>query len=192
MTTTSTTTGPATDDAAQASFSQRVLRRGRFGAAVLRDHRLRGVPMALGPRVKLDLGSEGTFERGPRCAIGGDFHGHFHGRVRWGSDVYFNVGCYVSALEELSIGDRCRFGERVSIHDEDHLFEPRGVDRGRYRTSPVIIGDDVWVGAGSIVLRGTRIGDGAVVAAGSVVRGEVPPHTLVAGAPARVIRPLRG
>ncbi|WP_345714315.1 acyltransferase, partial [Kineococcus glutinatus] len=129
---------------------------------------------------------------GRGCTVAGDFHGHFDGDVRWGDDVFFNVGCYVSVLERLVVGDGCRFGERVSIHDEDHVFEPRGADRGAYRTAPVLIGDHVWVGANSVVLRGTRIGTGAVVAAGSVVRGDVPAHTLVAGVPARPVRTLRG
>jgi len=170
---------------------ERVLRRGRFHTRTLRDARLRGAPLALGPRVALTLGPQARFDRGAGCTIAGDFHGEFHGRVRWGRDVFFNVGCYVSVFESLEVGDHCRFGERVSIHDEDHVFEPRGADRGSYVTAPVVIGDDVWVGAGTIILRGSRIGEGSVVAAGAVVRGEIPPHSLAAGVPARVVRPLR-
>ena len=184
--------GPEPVDRPADPLLARVARRGRFAAQVARTPALRGTPVALGPRVRIRLGPRATFTRGRGCTVAGDFHGTFEGDVSWGEDVFFNVGCYLSVLEHLSVGDRCRFGERVSVHDEDHVFEPRGTDRSAYRTSPVVIGDDVWVGAGSIVLRGTRIGDGAVVAAGSVVRGEVLPYTLVAGTPARVVRELRG
>ncbi|WP_208971552.1 acyltransferase [Kineococcus rubinsiae] len=182
---------PSTAPAPGTPIVQRVLRRGRFHSRTLRNARLRGAPLALGPRVAMTLGPQGRFERGRGCTIAGDFHGQFHGHVRWGSDVFFNVGCYVSVFESLEIGDHCRFGERVSIHDEDHVFEPRGADREAYTTAPVVIGNDVWVGAGAIILRGSRIGEGSVVAAGAVVKGEVPPHSLAAGVPARVVRPLR-
>ncbi|WP_205705954.1 acyltransferase [Kineococcus indalonis] len=165
--------------------------RARYLAALAVQPRLAGNPLALGPRVQLELGPGVRFHRGPGVTIAGDFHGVFHADVDWGADVFVNVGCYVSVHSGLTVGDRCRFGERVSVHDEDHVFEPLGADRGRYRTSPVVIGPDVWIGAGSTVLRGARIGAGSVVAAGSVVRGEVPEGVLVAGAPARVVRALR-
>lgn len=57
------------------------------------------------------------------------------------------------------------------------------------KRAPVIIGNDVWIGAGSIIMPGVSIGDGSVVGAHSVVTRDVPPYTIVAGAPARVIRP---
>ena len=62
------------------------------------------------------------------------------------------------------------------------------VASGRPRSAPVEIGSDVWVGTESIIMQGTSIGSGAVVAARSVVRGVVPERTLVAGLPARVVR----
>ncbi len=170
---------------------ERALRRGRFLVRSAVEPALRGEPLAVGPRTRLTIGPAGSFRRGPRCTIAGDFTGDFQGEVVWGEDVFVNVGAYVSIRESLVVGDRCRFGERVSIHDEDHVFEPLGADRSQYVTSPVVIEDDVWIGAGAIVLRGAHVGAGSVIAAGAVVRGEVPPGSLVAGVPGRVVRPLR-
>lgn len=172
-------------------LADRLARRARFLGAAAVKPALRGTPVALGPRVTLGLGPAGTFTRGERCTIAGDFTGQFDGDVVWGDDVFVNVGAYMSVFESLHIGHRVRFGERVSVHDEDHVFEPVGGDRGAYRTSPVVIEDDAWIGAGSIVLRGSRIGAGSVVAAGSVVKGDFPAGQLIAGVPARVVRPLR-
>ncbi|NNH21898.1 acyltransferase [Pseudokineococcus marinus] len=146
--------------------------------------------MVFGPRVDIRVGPGGGLDRGERCVIAGDFHGVIDAPTTWGDDVFFNVGAYVCVFEGLTIGSRVMFGERVSIHDEDHVVGPVAPGAARYRTSPVIIGDDVWVGANVVVLRGSRIGSGSVVAAGAVVRGEVPDGVLVAGVPAKVVREL--
>jgi len=144
--------------------------------------------MSFGPRVDLRVAPGGRLRRGSGCVLAGDFHGVVEGESVWGDDVFFNTGAYVCCFERVEIGSRCLFGERVSIHDEDHVVGPVAPGAPRYRTSPVVIGDDVWVGANAVVLRGTRIGDGSVVAAGAVVRGEVPAGVLVAGVPARVVK----
>ena len=66
------------------------------------------------------------------------------------------------------------------------------VDGAEERIAPVHIGNDVWIGCRSIILSGIRIGDGAVVAAGSVVTKDVPPYTLVAGNPAQIKKKVAG
>lgn len=94
----------------------------------------------------------------------------------------------IHAEESVSIGRRCLIAANCQLFDSNGhvlaLDEPsrRLNERGPVRA--IEIGDDVWLGTGVIVLPGTRIGDGAVVAAGSVVAGTVPPRTLVRGNPA--------
>ena len=85
---------------------------------------------------------------------------------------------------EVTIGSDCLFAWDVVLLDRDyhHLDSPNEV------CEPVLIGDRVWVGARAMILRGVTIGDGAVVAAGSVVVSDVPAAALVAGNPARVVR----
>jgi acetyltransferase-like isoleucine patch superfamily enzyme len=104
----------------------------------------------------------------------------------------------------LEIGDNTAIGDRTEIHSGKHVSIGNGcniswdvciMDRDYHKLdseteiiSPVIIGNDVWIGCRSIILKGVRIGNGAVVAAGSVVTKDVPANTIVAGNPARVVR----
>jgi acetyltransferase-like isoleucine patch superfamily enzyme len=119
-----------------------------------------------------------------------DFTGRVNGRLTVGDNVFFNRGCYLSAQESVTIGDNCSFGEYVAIHDEDHAF---GVDdapagsRG-YVTAPIVIGNNVWVGAKATILKGVHIGDNAVIGANAVVTRDIPPNSVAVGVPARVIR----
>src|SRR5690606_10031801 len=86
--------------------------------------------------------------------------------------------------------------ERATTHKVSYrpneYFRYLGVDqafRERRRGKPVAIGNDVWIGHGAVVMPGVSIGDGAVVGANAVVTKDVPPYHIVAGAPARVLRP---
>ncbi|HEU4913271.1 MAG TPA: acyltransferase [Actinomycetes bacterium] len=96
------------------------------------------------------------------------------------------LNCYL----DLEIGARCIVADWVYMGDFDHRTDDVHVpikDQGIVK-SPVRIGDDVWVGVKASVLRGADIGPGSVVAAHAVVRGDVPPFSVVAGVPGRVVR----
>jgi acetyltransferase-like isoleucine patch superfamily enzyme len=104
-----------------------------------------------------------------------------------GDRVGMNEGVSIYAEREVTIGDSVMIGDYVSIVDTD--FHP--VTPGDpVRVAPVRIERNAWVGRNAIILRGVTIGMNAVVAAGSVVTSSVPPNTLAAGNPARVIREL--
>lgn len=96
------------------------------------------------------------------------------------------LNCYL----DLEVGPRCIVADWVYMCDFDHRtddvhrpIKDQGIVKG-----PVRIGDDVWVGVKASVLRGTDVGRGSVLAAHTVVRGEVPPFSVVAGVPGRVVR----
>jgi len=111
-------------------------------------------------------------------------------------------------LAKLKIGRRCSVGDRTEIHcgrkitigneviiawdcnilDRDY----HSVDGGIEKTSDVIIGDHVWVGCRSIILKGVTIGKGAIIAAGSLVNRDIPAYSLVAGNPAKVKKQIKG
>jgi acetyltransferase-like isoleucine patch superfamily enzyme len=107
------------------------------------------------------------------------------GRLEIGDDVAIAHGAAIAAFERVQIGDGARLGPLVLIMDTD--FHVAAGDRAeRHETSPITIGARTRIGSRVTILRGARIGDGAVVEAGSVVSGEVPPGARVSGVPARV------
>jgi len=105
-------------------------------------------------------------------------------------------GTCVHARMSISIGDRCLIAANSQIIDSsghDTLLEtPELRISSRGSSAPVVIEDDVWIGAGCTVLPGVRIGRGSVVAAASVVTRDVPPQVVVAGSPAVIIREWNG
>lgn len=96
---------------------------------------------------------------------------------------------------EIRIGDMCLIGANVTIADTDfHAISPSGRrynnDPRAISCSPVLIGDNVFLGTGTIVLKGVRIGDNSIIGAGSVVTADIPPNSIAAGNPARVLREI--
>ncbi len=101
-------------------------------------------------------------------------------------------GATICAAVSVSLGRRCLLGANVQIVDTDfHPLKPEGRrhsdDEREIAAAPVRIGDDVFIGANAIVLKGVVIGEGSVVGAGSVVTRSVPPRAIAAGNPAKVI-----
>lgn len=144
----------------------------------------RGV--SLSPYLSITLGNRVAFRKS--VVLAG------RGRLEIGDNTVLNEGVVISAYEKVNIGKDCMMAARVSILDVSHNYESRSmpISLQGYKTSPVIIGDDVWIGANAVILKGARVGDGAIIAANSVVSGEVAPYTIVGGSPARFIkeRPL--
>ena len=109
------------------------------------------------------------------------------GRIEIGDHVSFNKDCTVISRNSISIGSHCQFGEMVSIYDHDHEFRQEGRPiRGQgYRTAPISIGNNVWVGGKAFIRAGVRIGDDAVIGACAVVTRDVPAGHIAVGNPAR-------
>jgi maltose O-acetyltransferase len=112
------------------------------------------------------------------------------GLLEIGARSLVNFGCSLVATELVRIGPRCQIGPYTMMLDNDfHRVEPeRRLERPP--SAPIVIGENVWVGAHVIVMSGVTVGDDSCIGAGSVVTADVPPRTLVAGVPARVIREL--
>ncbi len=107
-----------------------------------------------------------------------------------GDNVGINDYTWINATGGIQIGNDVNMGPRVVIHSSNHKYsDPNILIRKQgHDNKKVIIEDDVWIGAGVIILPGNIIGRGSVVAAGAVVAKDVDPYTVVAGVPARKIR----
>lgn len=115
------------------------------------------------------------------------------GDLRVGTEVTISFGDVLACRERVEIGDLAGLGERVTITDSDHTHDGSGEHylRQPLRVAPVRIGRNVLVSANAVVLRGADVGAGAVIAAGAVVgEGDHPAGWLLAGAPARPVKPL--
>ena len=106
-----------------------------------------------------------------------------------GENCFFNRNCSITCVENIQIDSGCDFANNVVIVDHDHIVSSNDVE-GELVAEPIIIGDSVWVGANVTILKGVTIGDGAVVAANSVVRNDAKPHTIVADAPAKLVKEI--
>lgn len=106
-----------------------------------------------------------------------------------GRNVFVNQNCTFYDLGGLDIADNVLIGPNVSIITSGHPLEP-SQRRTFLLARPIAIERNVWIAAGATILGGVTVGENAVVAAGSVVTKDVPPNTLVAGNPARAIRPI--
>jgi acetyltransferase-like isoleucine patch superfamily enzyme len=131
-------------------------------------------------------------EEGGRCTVKGNFKVAAGGAVVVGPEghldlkggIGINNRCTLSCFERITVGTDAHIGPEVLIRDSDS----HTTGEGRTPTRPILIGDRVWIGARAIILKGVTIGEGAVVAAGSIVTKDVDPNTLVAGSPARFVR----
>ena len=112
------------------------------------------------------------------------------GKLEIGARTFMNYGCSIEATKLVRIGPNCKIGMEVLMMDNDfHQVDP--VERGiRPPSAPIILEENVWLGARVIVLSGVTIGANSVVAAGSVVTRDIPPRSVAAGQPARVIRSI--
>lgn len=112
------------------------------------------------------------------------------GTLDIGERTLVNYGGSIAAAQSIRIGARCLIGTHAIIMDNDfHRIEPER----RYEwpeSRPIVIEDNVWLGARVIVLGGVTIGEGSCIGAGSLVIGDIPPRSLAAGVPAKVIRTL--
>jgi acetyltransferase-like isoleucine patch superfamily enzyme len=119
----------------------------------------------------------------------------FYKTMKIGDDVYIGPGATFSASESyIKIGNKVMFGPNVTIMGGDHNTSMIGEymydinEKLSENDLPVIIEDDVWVGAGVIILKGVTIKQGSVIAAGALVIEDVPEYSVVGGVPAKMLR----
>jgi acetyltransferase-like isoleucine patch superfamily enzyme len=113
------------------------------------------------------------------------------GRVRIGDGTFLNVGVMVAAVDLVEIGAHCMLANGCFVTDGNHRFDDPDTPvpwQGFTSKGPTRIGDNVWLGANVVVTSGVTIGERCVIGANSVVTQDVPPFSIAAGAPAKVLR----
>jgi len=123
-----------------------------------------------------------------------NFRGMPNSGIKIGRDSLVGEYSIIRGQGGVTIGDRVYTSPFTQIISVNHIFDDPNrpfVEQG-ITAEGIVIEDDVWLGAGSIITDGVRVGKGAVIAAGAVVTQDVPPHTVVGGVPAKVLREIDG
>lgn len=171
------------------------------GQATLSDD----VRVLAGGRIMNIFGDPANVRIGSHARLRGEILTFAHaGRITIGSWFYLGPGSMIWSSDKvgIKIGDRVLVSANVTIHDTDsHPIAPKtrfaqtkeifgsGHPKAisEIGSAPIIIGDDAWIGAGAVILKGVSIGDAAIIGAGSIVTQDVPSNSIVAGNPARQV-----
>ena len=127
---------------------------------------------------------------GEALTIEPDFTCDYGTYITVGENFYANFGLVVLDTCPVRIGNNCMFGPRVSLFTAGHPLDPEVRNSGWEFGAPITIGDNVWIGGGSILNPGVTLGNNVVVGSGSVVTKSFGDNVVIAGNPARVIRTL--
>ena len=138
------------------------------------------------PAERRDLLRQRLGEVGEGAVIRPPFHCDYGYNIRLGRNVFLNFNCVILDVCEVDIGDGTQIGPGVQILTADHpraaAERAAGIEFGR----PIVIGFNVWIGGGALILPGVTIGDDAIIGAGAVVTRDVPAGATAVGNPARV------
>lgn len=145
-----------------------------------------GRRVEIGPGVRILLRKGGRMRIGertvlePNCLVVAA-----GGTLEIGADSFVGQGSVIAAHENIRIGADALIASNVTIRDQDHGTSARPYRCQEFVTSPIVIGSNVWLGAGAVVLKGVSIGDNAIIGANAVVTKSVPASTRSVGVPAR-------
>ena len=127
--------------------------------------------------------NDGSITLGDKVAISPTFRILNQGEISIGNNSFINPNAIIRIKKRLAIGSDCAISWAVTFMDHDaHQID------GKNDAAPIEIGNQVWIGANCMILKGVHLGDGCVVAAGSVVTKSFPPKSLIGGVPAKLIR----
>jgi acetyltransferase-like isoleucine patch superfamily enzyme/glycosyltransferase involved in cell wall biosynthesis len=148
--------------------------------------RVDGSSVMLGP---VAVHGTGRIRIGKRCLFYGDIHLETQGDgiIDIGDDCVLSRGVHIVAFERVRLGNGVMVGEYSGIRDANHALNDEPVRQSGHVSAPIDLGDNVWLGRNTSVLKGVRIGDHAVLAAHALARNDIPPYAIAAGLPAQVI-----
>lgn len=129
-------------------------------------------------------------EIGEGCYIEPPLHANWGCHTHFGNHVYANFNLTLVDDGDIFVGDNVMFGPNVTLATAGHPVEPERRRLGMQFNIPIHIGNNVWIGAGSIILPGVTIGDNTVIGAGSVVTKDIPAGVVAVGNPCRILREI--
>ena len=115
------------------------------------------------------------------------------GRISIGGGTFLNLGVQVAAVDVVTIGEHCMFANGCFVTDGNHRFDDPDKPitwQGFTTKGPTTVGDNVWCGANVVITSGVTVGERCVIGANSVVTADLPPFSIAAGSPARVLRTI--
>jgi maltose O-acetyltransferase len=118
------------------------------------------------------------------------FYCDYGWNIHVGANFYANFNCTILDVNNVSIGSNCLLAPNVQIYSATHPVEPGRRLRGNEFGRPICIGDNVWIGGGSIICPGVTIGDNVTIGAGSIVTRDIPSNVVAVGNPCRVLRKI--
>lgn len=142
----------------------------------------------IGSNLMLSTGTEVCVNKNADLCLGDNIYSDGTCRIivsngaylKIGNDCYFNMNVFIGSNNEINIGNHCIFGPGVVVTDNDHKFNKNsGISCNQYNNGTISIGNECWFGANSVILKNTHIGDGCVIGAGCIIKGEIPSNSII-------------
>lgn len=127
-------------------------------------------------RFLIKKGAKLSFGKKNRIRNNVSFRVNEEGKIDVGNNCFFNDNCSINCKKQINIGNNCFFGPNVMMFDHDHDYKN---DMNKFVKKEIIIGNDVWIGANVTILKGVKIGDNVVIAAGTLIKTDVPSNSIV-------------
>jgi maltose O-acetyltransferase len=131
-------------------------------------------------------------DSGNNVVIEPPFNCDYGHNIKIGDNFFANFNCVFLDVNKISIGSNCLIASNVQIYSATHPVEPDLRLAGKELGLPISIGDNVWIGGGSIICPGVKIGNNVTIGAGSVVTHDIPDDVVAAGNPCRILRNVSG
>lgn len=131
---------------------------------------------------QLRMFDKSVFEAGKNVVIrdGVKIRCNNTGKVILADGVGLNNNCLINSMDKIVIGKDTIIGQDVKMYDHDHDYKREGMIRNTgFKTAPIVIGENVWIGASCVILKGSHIGSNSVIGAGTVIKGEIAENSVV-------------
>lgn len=129
----------------------------------------------------INITGKGKIKIGRNCKInrGCEISSVNGGLINIGNNCFFNNNCQIVSHENVNIGNDVIVGPNLVLVDHNHSFSLTGVDKKKFKTSKITIGNNVWIGANCVILKGVKIGNNCIIGAGSVVSHDVVDNSIL-------------